>query len=181
MAAEAAAAGGARVLVLDRMPSPARKLLIAGRGGLNLTHSEPLDAVLSRYGAARERLAPFLEAFPPAALVAWAEGLGQATFVGSSGRIFPQAMKASPLLRITPEAPPFLVIHGRGDSLVHVDQARQFVDRLRATSTQPVAYAELPGTQHAFDVFPSVRSAHVVRGVDRFLRYTHDRWLEQQA
>ncbi|TDG18946.1 TIGR03862 family flavoprotein, partial [Paracraurococcus ruber] len=99
MAAEVAAAGGARVVVLDRMPSPARKLLIAGRGGLNLTHSEPLAAFLPRYGAAQDRLAPFVEAFPPASLVAWAEGLGQGTFTGSSGRIFPRAMKASPLLR----------------------------------------------------------------------------------
>ncbi len=99
MAAETMAAGGARVTVLDRMPSPARKLLIAGRGGLNLTHSEPLPEFLARYGAARDRLAPCIEAFPPAALIAWAEGLGQATFVGSSGRVFPRAMKASPLLR----------------------------------------------------------------------------------
>ncbi|MFC7473406.1 NAD(P)/FAD-dependent oxidoreductase [Dankookia sp. GCM10030260] len=99
MAAEVAALGGARVVVLDRMPSPARKLLIAGRGGLNLTHSEPLPAFLSRYGAARHRLAPFVEAFPPAALSAWAGGLEQETFVGSSGRVFPRVMKASPLLR----------------------------------------------------------------------------------
>ncbi len=89
--------------------------------------------------------------------------------------------KASPLLRVNPDAPPFLVIHGRGDSLVHVDQARQFVDSLRASSRQPTAYAELPGTQHAFDVFPSIRSAHVVRGVDRFLRFTRDRWLDAQV
>ena len=94
MAAEVLAQGGAAVTVLDRMPSPARKLLIAGRGGLNLTHSEPLPAFLGRYGAARERLAPCIEAFPPAALVAWAEGLGQETFTGSSGRVFPRAMKA---------------------------------------------------------------------------------------
>lgn len=99
MAAETLAAGGARVTVLDRMPSPARKLLIAGRGGLNLTHSEPLPEFLARYGAARDRLVPCIEAFPPAALIAWAEGLGQPTFVGSSGRVFPRAMKASPLLR----------------------------------------------------------------------------------
>ncbi|TCZ62977.1 BaiN/RdsA family NAD(P)/FAD-dependent oxidoreductase [Roseicella aquatilis] len=99
MAAEVAAQGGAAVTVLDRMPSPARKLLIAGRGGLNLTHSEPLPDFLGRYGAARSRLAPSIEAFPPAALIAWAEGLGQETFVGTSGRVFPRAMKASPLLR----------------------------------------------------------------------------------
>ncbi|MEN0075188.1 MAG: TIGR03862 family flavoprotein [Paracraurococcus sp.] len=99
MAAEAAAKAGAAVTVLDHMPSPARKLLIAGRGGLNLTHSEPLPAFLDRYGAARDWLAPWIEAFPPAALIAWAEGLGQPCFTGSSGRVFPRAMKASPLLR----------------------------------------------------------------------------------
>ncbi|NMJ42259.1 TIGR03862 family flavoprotein [Roseomonas sp. JC162] len=99
MAAEAAAEAGAAVTVFDHMPSPARKLLIAGRGGLNLTHSEPLDRFLGRYDAARERLEPFIRAFPPEALIAWCEGLGQATFTGSSGRVFPKAMKASPLLR----------------------------------------------------------------------------------
>lgn len=99
MAAEAAAQAGAAVTVYDHMPSPARKLLIAGRGGLNLTHSEPLDRFLDRYGAARAVLEPFIRAFPPEALVAWCEGLGQPTFVGSSGRVFPKAMKASPLLR----------------------------------------------------------------------------------
>ncbi len=99
MAAEAAAKAGAAVTVLDHMPSPARKLLIAGRGGLNLTHSEPLARLLERYGPARDALAPFVHAFPPEALVAWCEALGQPTFVGSSGRVFPRAMKASPLLR----------------------------------------------------------------------------------
>jgi hypothetical protein len=99
MAAEAAAEAGAAVTVLDHMPSPARKLLIAGRGGLNLTHSEPLERFLDRYGTARDRLAPFIRAFPPEALIAWCEALGQPTFVGSSGRVFPRAMKASPLLR----------------------------------------------------------------------------------
>ena len=84
--------------------------------------------------------------------------------------------KASPLARVNADAPPFLVIHGSTDSLVEVAQARAFVEALRAVSRQPVAYAELPGTQHAFDVFPSIRSAHVVRGVDRFLRFTHERW-----
>lgn len=81
--------------------------------------------------------------------------------------------RASPLLRVRPDAPPFFVIHGTHDSLVPVDQARQFVRRLREVSRSPVAYAELPGTQHAFDVFPSIRSAHVVRGVDRFLRFAY--------
>ncbi|MGE0714912.1 MAG: TIGR03862 family flavoprotein [Alphaproteobacteria bacterium] len=99
IAAEVLSAAGVEVVVHDRMPSVGRKLLMAGRGGLNLTHSEPPDAFLARYGAAAERLAPAIAAFPPAALRAWADGLGQATFVGSSGRVFPQAMKASPLLR----------------------------------------------------------------------------------
>jgi uncharacterized flavoprotein (TIGR03862 family) len=99
MAAETAARAGAVVMLLDHMPSPGRKLLIAGRGGLNLTHSEPLDTFLDRYGAARGWLEPAIRRLPPAALVAWAEGLGQPCFTGSSGRIFPRAMKASPLLR----------------------------------------------------------------------------------
>jgi uncharacterized flavoprotein (TIGR03862 family) len=99
MAAEVLSAGGAAVTVVDRMPSAGRKLLMAGRGGLNLTHSEPFERFVARYGAAAERLRPMLEAFPPAALIDWAHGLGQETFVGSSGRVFPKVMKASPLLR----------------------------------------------------------------------------------
>ena len=99
MAAEILSAAGLAVTVYERMPTPGRKLLIAGRGGLNLTHSEPFDRFVSRYGAASRRLAPILEAFPPSALIAWAEGLGQEIFVGSSGRVFPKALKASPLLR----------------------------------------------------------------------------------
>ncbi len=99
MAAEVLSAAGVRVTVFDRMPSAGRKLLMAGRGGLNLTHSEPMEAFLARYGAARSRIEPLVRAFPPDALRAWAEGLGQETFVGSSGRVFPKALKASPLLR----------------------------------------------------------------------------------
>jgi uncharacterized flavoprotein (TIGR03862 family) len=99
MAAEVLASGGAGVTVYDRMPSAGRKLLLAGRGGLNLTHSEPLEALLARYGAATPRLAGAIAALSPADLRAWCEGLGQATFVGSSGRVFPAALKASPLLR----------------------------------------------------------------------------------
>lgn len=99
MAADVLSAAGKRVVVVDRMPSVARKFLMAGRGGLNLTHSEPFDQFITRYGAARTQLTPMLEAFPPRALVEWAETLGQQTFVGSSGRVFPTAMKASPLLR----------------------------------------------------------------------------------
>lgn len=99
MAAERLAAAGCEVTLYDRMPSPARKFLLAGRGGLNLTHSEPLDRFAARYGAAAEALAPHLHAFPPEALRAWAASLGQETFVGSSGRVFPAAFKATPLLR----------------------------------------------------------------------------------
>lgn len=98
-AAERLAATGAKVTVFDHMASPARKLLLAGRGGLNLTHSEPREAFLSRYGNLPPQLGAALDAFPPAALRAWADGLGQETFVGSSGRVFPVAFKASPLVR----------------------------------------------------------------------------------
>ncbi len=72
---------------------------MAGRGGLNLTHSEPIEDFMERYGTARARLEPAITALPPGDLIAWAEGLSQPTFVGSSGRVFPKAMKASPLLR----------------------------------------------------------------------------------
>jgi uncharacterized flavoprotein (TIGR03862 family) len=99
IAAETLATAGIRVTVCDRMPSVARKFLIAGRGGLNLTHSEGLDAFLARYRPAEPRLLEAVRAFPPAALVAWCEGLGVPTFVGSSGRVFPKPLKASPLLR----------------------------------------------------------------------------------
>jgi uncharacterized flavoprotein (TIGR03862 family) len=99
MAAEVLAQGGGRVTVYDAVPSAGRKFLMAGRGGLNLTHSEPLSAFLTRYRAAMPQLAPSIEAFPPDALREWCEALGQPTFVGSSGRIFPNALKASPLLR----------------------------------------------------------------------------------
>jgi uncharacterized flavoprotein (TIGR03862 family) len=99
MAAEVLAQGGAAVTVYDAMPSVGRKFLLAGRGGLNLTHGEALPGFLARYGAAMPKLAPAIDAFPPAALRVWSEALGQPTFVGSSGRVFPQAFKASPLLR----------------------------------------------------------------------------------
>jgi len=99
IAAETLARAGVRVTVYDRMPAPGRKLLLAGRGGLNLTHSEELLRFLTRYGDAPPLLRHAVEAFPPAALRAWCEGLGQPTFVGSSGRVFPKSMKASPLLR----------------------------------------------------------------------------------
>jgi uncharacterized flavoprotein (TIGR03862 family) len=99
MAAEVLAQAGAGVTVYDAMPSVGRKFLLAGRGGLNLTHSEALPAFLARYGAAAPHLAPAIDAFSPSNLRAWSEALGQPTFVGSSGRVFPQGFKASPLLR----------------------------------------------------------------------------------
>ncbi|MBI2234454.1 MAG: TIGR03862 family flavoprotein [Micavibrio aeruginosavorus] len=99
MAAEILAQAGHAVTVYERKPSLGRKFLMAGRGGLNLTHSEPLDAFLTRYGPAAQALSPCIHRFPPDALRAWCEGLGQETFVGSSGRVFPKAFKASPLLR----------------------------------------------------------------------------------
>jgi uncharacterized flavoprotein (TIGR03862 family) len=99
MAAEVLAQGGARVTVYDAMPSVGRKFLMAGRGGLNLTHSEELTQFLARYREAAPRLGSAIEAFPPDRLRQWSEALGQPTFVGSSGRVFPKAFKASPLLR----------------------------------------------------------------------------------
>jgi len=99
MAAEVLSGAGLSVTVFERMPTVGRKFLMAGRGGLNLTHSEDFERFVGRYGAAEPTLRPMLEAFTPADLAAWAEGLGQATFVGTSGRVFPSALKASPLLR----------------------------------------------------------------------------------
>lgn len=99
MAAEVLAGSGVQVDLYDAMPSVGRKFLQAGVGGLNLTHSEPLDAFLSRYGAGRPALEASLAAFGPVALREWATTLGVTTFVGSSGRVFPQEMKAAPLLR----------------------------------------------------------------------------------
>jgi uncharacterized flavoprotein (TIGR03862 family) len=99
MAAEVLAERGVHVTVYDRMPSAGRKFLMAGRGGLNLTHSEDLAGFLKRYGDAMPKLRAAVEAFPPDAVRAWCEGLGQETFVGSSGRVFPKVLKASPLLR----------------------------------------------------------------------------------
>jgi uncharacterized flavoprotein (TIGR03862 family) len=99
IAAETLAVEGVSVTVFDQMPSVGRKFLMAGRGGLNLTHSEPLGAFLDRYGRARAWLEPAITATPPQALTEWCHALGQPTFTGSSGRVFPVAMKASPLLR----------------------------------------------------------------------------------
>jgi uncharacterized flavoprotein (TIGR03862 family) len=99
MAAEVLATAGHQVTVYERMPSVGRKLLLAGRGGLNLTHSEAIARLLDRYGPARPRLEGAIDAFGPGTLRAWAEGLGEPTFVGSSGRVFPTAFRATPLLR----------------------------------------------------------------------------------
>ncbi len=99
MAAEIIATAGHNVTLYDRMPSLGRKFLMAGRGGLNLTHSEPLEIFIRRYKEASDWLEPHINAFPPEALRAWCEGLGQETFIGSSGRVFPRSMKAAPLLR----------------------------------------------------------------------------------
>ncbi|WP_448190438.1 NAD(P)/FAD-dependent oxidoreductase [Azospirillum sp. sgz301742] len=99
MAAETMAATGLSVAVFEHMPTPARKLLLAGRGGLNLTHSEPLESFVGRYGDRAAFFAGCLADFAPADLRAWAAGLGVETFVGSSGRVFPTGMKASTLVR----------------------------------------------------------------------------------
>ena len=99
MAAEVLSQGGASVTVYDAMPSAGRKFLMAGRGGLNLTHSEPLPQFLARYREATPKLAAAIGAFAPDRLRQWSEELGQPTFIGSSGRVFPAAFKASPLLR----------------------------------------------------------------------------------
>lgn len=99
MAADVLARAGVAVTIYERMPSAARKFLLAGRGGLNLTHSEPLEAFLPRYREAELHLRAAIEAFSPADLQAFSAELGQETFIGSSGRVFPAALKTSPLLR----------------------------------------------------------------------------------
>lgn len=99
MAAEIIAAFGHKVTIYDAMPTVGRKFLLAGRGGLNLTHSEPLEKFITRYFEASNWLAPYIRAYDSQKLQKWCEELGQETFIGSSGRIFPRSMKASPLLR----------------------------------------------------------------------------------
>jgi uncharacterized flavoprotein (TIGR03862 family) len=99
MAAETLARGGVLVDVYDAMPSVGRKFLMAGKGGMNITHSEPIEPFLGRYGNRRADIAPLLDAFGPHALRAWLDELGVETFVGSSGRVFPTDMKAAPMLR----------------------------------------------------------------------------------
>lgn len=99
MAAETLLAGGAQVDIYDAMPSVGRKFLLAGKGGLNITHAEPTEKFLSRYGERRAQLEPWLADFGADALRAWVHDLGIETFVGSSQRVFPKEMKAAPLLR----------------------------------------------------------------------------------
>ena len=99
MAAEVLSAQGVQVDLYDSMPSVGRKFLLAGRGGLNLTHAEALPRFVSRYSAREAQLAPLIDAFTPDDLRAWAQGLGISTFVGTSQRVFPTDMKAAPLLR----------------------------------------------------------------------------------
>jgi uncharacterized flavoprotein (TIGR03862 family) len=99
MTAEVLIQGGVRVDLYDAMPSVGRKFLMAGKGGMNISHSEPMEPFLSRYGARRTQIKPLLDTFGPEALREWVHNLGIATFVGTSGRIFPADMKAAPLLR----------------------------------------------------------------------------------
>ncbi len=99
MAAETLAAAGVRVVVYDAMPSVGRKFLLAGKGGLNLTHTEPYAQFLSRYGNRSQAVAPWLQGFDAQALRDWVHALGHDTFVGTSGRVFPTDKKAAPLLR----------------------------------------------------------------------------------
>ncbi|CAH1904745.1 conserved hypothetical protein [Candidatus Nitrotoga sp. HW29] len=99
MAAEVLIQSGVQVDLYDAMPSVGRKFLMAGKGGMNITHSEPMEPFLSRYSARRARIKPLLDVFGPEALREWIHSLGITTFVGTSGRVFPTDMKAAPLLR----------------------------------------------------------------------------------
>ena len=99
MAAEVLIQGGAQVDLYDAMPSVGRKFLMAGKGGMNITHAEPAESFLSRYGPRRAQIKPLLDTFGPEALREWVHGLGIATYIGISGRVFPVDMKAAPLLR----------------------------------------------------------------------------------
>ena len=99
MAAEVSSRAGLQVDLFDAMPSLGRKFLMAGKGGMNISHAEPSAVFRARYGLRQEQIAPLLDAFGPEALREWTQGLGIDTFVGSSGRVFPTDMKAAPLLR----------------------------------------------------------------------------------
>jgi acetyl esterase/lipase len=87
--------------------------------------------------------------------------------------------RASPMHRITPDAPPFFVIHGSHDSLASVEEARHFAQLMREGSKSPVAYAEIPGAQHAFEIFHSMRTTTVVRAVDRFVSWVYSDYLRE--
>ncbi|HEY0586575.1 MAG TPA: TIGR03862 family flavoprotein [Pseudoduganella sp.] len=119
MAAEVLAAAGVRVDVYDAMPSVGRKFLLAGRGGMNITHSEPYEAFVARYGSRAGVLRPMLDAFKPDDLRAWVHGLGIDTFVGTSGRVFPTEMKAAPMLRAW--------LHRLRESGVHFHQRHRWL------------------------------------------------------
>ena len=99
MAAEVLAQSGVAAHLFDAMPSVGRKFLLAGKGGLNLTHSEPHAPFVSRYAERQPQIEPLIQAFGSTEVRAWAQGLGVETFVGTSGRVFPADMKAAPLLR----------------------------------------------------------------------------------
>ena len=114
IAAEVLADAGLAVTVYDHKRSVGRKFLLAGRGGLNITHSEPIDAFVSRYGPQQDRLGPIIRRFSPADLRTWCAGLGQPTFVGSSGRVFPESFRATPLLRAWIERLATLGVEFRG-------------------------------------------------------------------
>ncbi|WP_202899631.1 TIGR03862 family flavoprotein [Kordiimonas gwangyangensis] len=113
MAAEVLTRAGHAVHIFEAMPTPARKFLMAGKSGLNITHSEPLEQFLTRYGAATDRVSAAVRHFTPDDIRAWADGLGTPTFVGSSGRVFPEVFKGSPLLRA------WLAQLGEGDATLH--------------------------------------------------------------
>ncbi len=119
MAAEELAAAGVRVDVYDAMPSVGRKFLLAGLGGMNITHSEPYEAFMARYGSRAGALRPMLDAFKPDDLRAWVHGLGIDTFVGTSGRVFPTEMKAAPMLRAW--------LHRLRESGVHFHQRHRWL------------------------------------------------------
>ena len=143
-AAETLACAGARVTVYDHMASPARKFLMAGRGGLNITHSEPLERFVTRYGVRAPQMEPLIRAWPPQALRDFCLELGEETFVGSSGRVFPKSFKASPLLRawlarvarlgvfIAPRHS-FLGFAGRDDVRIKGPDGREVLHRVDAT------------------------------------------------
>ena len=141
MAAEVLSRAGVEVHVFDAMPSVGRKFLLAGKGGLNLTHSEPADIFVTRYGARREQIADLLRDFDASALRAWARGLGVDTFVGTSGRVFPADMKAAPLLRAWLQR---LRHPAKGPAV-------QFHMRQRWNGTATVAQDGAPGIALRFD------------------------------